>query len=852
MTNNDSPTSLLGDRPLFDVFVSWTRADTNGEPRALVEELERRGLVVWFDEDIVQAFGPIPAAIREGLAGSRLLVAWYSKAYPSRRACREELTLALLAAEGAQGVASRVLVVNPEETADHIAEVPLLETRFAGRAEMADMAGLATRIASAAQAFSTPLGRTGWSNSSTQWFGAVGRDHGYARHVGRLSELWQVRDMLRRNTDLVGTSPKAEGTVVVTGPGGVGKSILAAEYARMFGSSYAGGVFWLDASGDSNSGAEHLDNEVLARSRLREMARWLGLPDVPNEDLSLAIKAALQRRPPALIIIDGLRSSLTAAELDAWRCGASTTHEIITTRDAGHVRFPNVQLNQLDDQSTHALLTQGRSLSPDEEDAARELGAELGNYPLACDVASLYVNSRSSFRTYLQLLRASEDSLDVLAQGLGHHLPGDYEPSVLAVLKTSLLAVSQGAWGVLRACTFLGPVPIPRKLLVGHLAEVTGQSPSEAELALGRALGDPRRDGLWRYDADDQALLIHPIIVRAAALLDPSPELGEPCRRALVVSATNKIQEYGDIRRRRLDERDANTLSLLVEQARVLTARVGAPELSPTPVVDLRLLVAVEEYDLMRSDFTLAVMDGLRATAWMERVVDQKHPALLKVYSGFARSLHFKGEFRGALQLKRYVHETYESMSEAHPRDAIAAMRELSLTLRALREFDEATELSQRAWRESSEKLGATDELTLACIASLAQCLNEQGRAQEALELRVRLLEQVDEEFPDDELMQIMSWGNIGASLLYTTETALAESVLSNALARATAVLGTDHLHTLEIEHLLVWSLILNGKRTEAIEFSRPLYKRMVAAVGREHPITRDHQRAQSALGINE
>src|SRR3954454_3168010 len=97
------------------VFVSWTRADGDDRPEQLAALLtDRFEIDAFVDSAEIGAFDPIDARILSGLARSSVVVAWYSRAYPSRRACREELTIALLAAQRAGQLAARVLVVNPE------------------------------------------------------------------------------------------------------------------------------------------------------------------------------------------------------------------------------------------------------------------------------------------------------------------------------------------------------------------------------------------------------------------------------------------------------------------------------------------------------------------------------------------------------------------------------------------------------------------------------------------------------------------------------------------------------------------------------------------------------------------
>jgi len=86
---------------------------------------------VWIDDGQLGPFDPIPDGVRDGLSQAKVLLAWYSHAYPTRRACREELTLALLAAENLGQGDRRVLVVNSESGLDHVLKAQLLDRRFA-------------------------------------------------------------------------------------------------------------------------------------------------------------------------------------------------------------------------------------------------------------------------------------------------------------------------------------------------------------------------------------------------------------------------------------------------------------------------------------------------------------------------------------------------------------------------------------------------------------------------------------------------------------------------------------------------------------------------------------------------
>src|SRR6202035_2726303 len=108
----------------YDVFLShaWTDGD---HPRKIAEALKESGLRVWFDASEINDFASITRAVSEGLARSKALLAYYSKTYPLRRACQWELTTAFLAAQTEGDPRRRVLVINPDEKAEHIHPIEL-------------------------------------------------------------------------------------------------------------------------------------------------------------------------------------------------------------------------------------------------------------------------------------------------------------------------------------------------------------------------------------------------------------------------------------------------------------------------------------------------------------------------------------------------------------------------------------------------------------------------------------------------------------------------------------------------------------------------------------------------------
>ena len=97
-------------RDLPRVFLSYTWAEEEAVDH--VERVLRRAGVPVFRDTDIGTFDPITEALRGELDSSGLVLAFYSRLYPTRYACQWELTRAYLAARRAgQDPRRRVLVV---------------------------------------------------------------------------------------------------------------------------------------------------------------------------------------------------------------------------------------------------------------------------------------------------------------------------------------------------------------------------------------------------------------------------------------------------------------------------------------------------------------------------------------------------------------------------------------------------------------------------------------------------------------------------------------------------------------------------------------------------------------------
>lgn len=230
---------------MWDVFLSYSRGDVE-RVRPLAQVLRDGGLEVFTDETGVASFAGISDTIRRELARSKALLAYYSTGYPEREACQWELTTAYLAGLGEGDPRGRVMVVNPEQTSDHIHPVELRDARHASAD---DPAALVADVREHVARLDGPMAIQ--ERAVRRWL--LGSPEPRLDFLGRLSELWQVHSALHAHSAPLVTGRDAPRAVQIRGMAGIGKSALAQEYALRFEAAYPGGVFWVSGQAYNDS-----------------------------------------------------------------------------------------------------------------------------------------------------------------------------------------------------------------------------------------------------------------------------------------------------------------------------------------------------------------------------------------------------------------------------------------------------------------------------------------------------------------------------------------------------------------------------------------------------------------------
>jgi TIR domain len=439
------------DKQRGSLFISYSRKD-KAQVYPFADALTQAGIEVWIDREEIDGLDDFPERILDGLGHSHALLAWYSSEYAQSSFCQKELTAAWICAQRlSHTVLSRILVVNPEASIAHIALGDV------GRQNYLAAPKDALSQAACIQAICNKL--TGLSDD----FGAVrefkppdwhpSRQQGSAWFVGRLRELWRLHTAL--NPVGISDHENAGAVVQLRGLGGVGKSLLAIEYAKRFGASYPGGIHWLRAYGfDPDKPMEADARERERRTQIENLA--LGYDVAIREKDFREVVRDLGRKlgagPRYLWIVDDLPPGLDQEErLPGWWAPSANGCTLITTRSGNYEGVGvTIKVDVLDLKPAVELLTREREPQTDQERREAEaLAEDLGRHALALAVASLLLKAKG-FAELREEVAAGSDPLGELAAGLSWQLPGGHEKSIVATLVMSVRLLGEQGLGLLR------------------------------------------------------------------------------------------------------------------------------------------------------------------------------------------------------------------------------------------------------------------------------------------------------------------------------------------------------------------------------------------------------------------
>ncbi len=199
--------------------------------------------------------------------------------------------------------------------------------------------------------------------------------------VGRDDDLKFLARNLRDSAET--TRPPIAG---ISGLGGVGKTQLAGEFVHRYGTFFEGGVYWLRFADPDNVTAE-----IVACGSSGSAELGSDFPMLSFDDKIKRVTATWQSELPRLLIFDDCRD---VELLALWAPPSGGCRVLVTSRakfEDAALGNEFVELGVLSRQQSVKLLRNHLSDIPADDSVLDGIAAELGDLPLAVDLAGRFL-----------------------------------------------------------------------------------------------------------------------------------------------------------------------------------------------------------------------------------------------------------------------------------------------------------------------------------------------------------------------------------------------------------------------------------------------------------------------------
>lgn len=805
-----------------DICLGYHEADAR-HAEALAQALRDEGLGV----SLAPARSGDPVALPQdaeaGWAEARALLVWYSRAYAESRACQWQLAAASVAVDATPESAGRLWAVNPEADTGHILPASLLDNSLLAFED--DYASLARHLARGLEDVPGPLG-AGLAQAKPTWRGSM-HGLGAAVFLDCDAALWALHAALA-------TSRR----VRLQGGIGIGKGLLAEEYALRFGAAWPGGVFWLNARGLGDPAAENVAL-VAARRGAAYVGQLVVLVeefggDASDKDVD-ALREQIGRRldQAYLWIVDGL-GDVDNEEVERWLAPSAAGKTLIVQTGKGLKGYGEaIRLEAMPYEAARALLTHEHAPEVGELADVHGVLDALGGFPLALRIAQAACQAQgyAAFRRQLEFPDA--ESLKLIAR-LAPELPEDHSPYIAVSLRAGLRRLSPEGMDALRLAARVAAAPIPVELLGATLVEADGLSEDEASGRAAQGLHQVLDAALARVTGARQ-YAVHRLVLRAVLGIDPDPARGAVLGEAL----TRVLRRF--LAGQAVDTRRHAHLAPLLRHAQARALDAADPESA-----DLAGRLGRIEYEAGRHA-SATVWFEVESSALAARL-GAEHPETLKSVANLASSLNARGDQTGARALAEMVLEARRrQLGEDHP-DTLKSMANLSSTLKAQGDYAGAQALEEQALDIQTRVLGEEHADTLTCLANLAGTLRAQGDLGGSRALTERILSVRRRVLGEEHPETLKTMTALAAALKAQGDLATARELEERIVVASFRSLGEDHPDTLASRASLVDTLWRAGDLASARILGNQVMEARREVLGASHPDTLKSMAEQAVM----
>jgi tetratricopeptide (TPR) repeat protein len=861
------------DADQYDFFVSYARADNaGGWIGGFVEELLAehrrftggRTLTPFFDKTDIRSLDDWQHRLHDGLAHSRLFLAFISPSYFASEWCRREWR-AWIDTEIAKhilagGVAPIYIVEVPglvgrdvldeHEVARRVAElcavpppheafvestasvVRQLRRRQFNVVQPFYQEGLAALRRDDLRRLLTDLARDVDERAEQVRLAAESPNTVppyNKRFSGRLDELLELRTWLK--DDQTGV------ICGVHGLGGIGKSELAFTYAHAFASAYPGGRFLVPCEGKSDLRETLLTLGNLFGDQIIEDDRKT--VETYFAAIAACLRQRLDRQGHILLVLDNVTDPalLSRQQTDVVTALGPKLHLLATTRLLPPSRDSWLTLGELPEADALDLLEKHRPFSTEAERAAgQRIVRRLGGLALAVELVAAWMLTHPDTSCAQLINGLSLDDLEQIAESddveLRRHNHQRRLSAVLGPVLRSLHAAER------RTMEYAALLPPDQVSLQWLKTLVTADFP---ELAEPGRLSGPWDDLCGRLvrvalfsrsdsiEADKQIVRVHRLVQDLLCGQMPAPELA--ARRQAVErlvedrNAAMKATTRWEKARWELEPLDA----LAVLWADRNHARASW----------LLNWVGLRWRDI--AEWTRAEPLMRRALAVDEQSYGPEHPDVAIALNNLAGLLRATNRLAEAETLMRRVVAIFEkSYGETHPNVA-TVLNNLAGLLRATNRLVEAEPLYRRALAIDEQSFGPEHANVAINLSNLAGLLRATNRLAEAETLMRRVVTIFEKSYGETHPNVATALNNLAGLLRATNRLAEAETLYRRALAIGEQSFGPEHPNVATALNNLAGLLRATNRLAEAETLYRQALPIDEQSFGPEHPdVARD------------